>query len=122
MATITAVRGIAAPDPKYGESALFLWETLTESNLDGSAVGFAEYQDRSVCVQGTFGGTSVAIQGSFDGGTTWHSLPDTQGTTIAITAAGVVAIGPVAPLIRPLLTGGTAVDVDVYVLGVRHRK
>jgi hypothetical protein len=60
---------------------------------------------RSVQVTGTFGSGSVAIHGSNDG-TNYAALPDPGGTTIAISSAGIKAIGAVTRYIKPVVSGG----------------
>jgi hypothetical protein len=65
-------------------------------------------------VTGTFGGGSVALQGSNDG-TNWVALKDLAGAVIAITAAGGVDFSVSCVYIRPLITGGTGNDVDVTI-------
>jgi hypothetical protein len=114
MATITAavslLQGISTLAKRW------LWETLTSVNLDGSAVAVAEATvSLTFQATGTFGGTSVAIQGSNDG-TTWFALRDQTGTAMAFTAAGGASSSDLPLYVRPLLTGGSGVDVDVSVL------
>ena len=65
-------------------------------------------------VTGTFGGGSVALQGSNDG-TNWVALKDLTGTVIAITVAGGVDFSVSCVYIRPRITGGTGDDVDVTI-------
>jgi len=69
------------------------------------------------CIQavGTFGGGTVALQGSNDG-TNWVNLKDFTGTEIGLTAAGGADFTTSFLYIRPIITGGSGDDVDVYVL------
>lgn len=69
----------------------------------------------AIQVTGTFGGASVALQGSNDGGTTWVGIADRAGTAIAITAAGGAEFSTSYVKIRPLATGGTGDDLDVFI-------
>jgi hypothetical protein len=114
MATITAavssLQGISALAKKW------IWETLTSVNLDGSPVAVAE-AGVSLTVQaiGTFGGTSIAMQGSNDG-TNWFPLPNHAGVAMVFTSAGGASTSYLPLYVRPLLTGGSGVDVDVSVL------
>lgn len=63
--------------------------------------------DKTVQVTGTFGaGGSVQIEGSNDGGATWHVLNDPQGTALVFTAAKTEAILENTQLIRPNVTAG----------------
>ena len=68
----------------------------------------------SIQVVGTFGGASVALQGSNDG-TNWVGLSDRAGTAIAITAAGGAEFSTSFVYFRPLATGGTSDDLDVFI-------
>ena len=99
-----------------------LWEALTETNTDGSAFTSADFADRSVQVIGTFGGTTVTIEGSNDGGTTWTTLSDAQGTALSFTSAGMETVGTLAHQIRPFITGGTGVNIDVYLLARSNKR
>ena len=68
----------------------------------------------SIQVVGTFGGASVALQGSNDG-TNWAAINDRSGTAIAITAAGASEFSTSFVYLRPLATGGTGDDLDVFI-------
>lgn len=115
MATITAVEqsltGISTIAKKW------LWEQLTTANTDGNAVNVsAAAVSITVQVIGTFGATSVGIQGSNDG-TNWFVCKDQTGTAIAITSAGGVSLSDLPLYVRPLLTGGGGTtDIDVIML------
>lgn len=63
---------------------------------------------------GTFGGGTVKLQGSNDN-TNWVDLNDVTGTAIGLTAAGGAEFTTSALYIRPIITGGTGDDVDVYI-------
>lgn len=80
----------------------------------GSPVRSAVFGDKSVQVTGTFGGATVNFQGSNDGGTTWNNLADPQGTAIAILAAGIEQVLEYTELVRPSVSGGAGVSVNVY--------
>lgn len=82
---------------------------------DGSPVRYGGAADRTVQVFGTFGGTTVGMQGSLDG-TNWVALTDAQGNTIEFTADGLEAITELVRFIRPVTVGGTGVDVTVMLL------
>ena len=118
MATITAA--------KYPTvmpwTTRVLWEALTEANSDGSGVEFSDYADRSVQVIGTFGGATIALQGSNDGGTTWAALSDPQGNALSFTSAGIEQVGTISQMIRPIVTGGASVDVDVWLFARANKR
>jgi hypothetical protein len=65
--------------------------------------------DKTVQVFGTFGvGGSVNIEGSNDGGTTWHILNDSrgEGNALTLTVADTRTILENPGLIRPNVTAG----------------
>lgn len=66
----------------------------------------------SVQVIGTFGGSTVTVQGSNDG-TNWATLKDTQGADIALTAAALKTVVDRPVKMRAIVTGGTANDLNV---------
>ena len=68
----------------------------------------------AIQVIGTFGGASVALQGSNDGDN-WVGITDRAGTAIAITAAGGAEFSTAYLYLRPLATGGTGDDLDVFI-------
>lgn len=92
------------------------WETLTENDTA------QEYQPQktaaaigSMYVTGTFGGATVALQGSNDG-TNYVALKDTTGTAIGLTAAGAVEFDTAMRYIRPSASGGSSQDLDITIV------
>ena len=65
-------------------------------------------------VSSSWGGGSLALQGSNDG-TNWVNLTDPFGATIAITANGAAEFNTAMRYIRPLVTGGSGDDIDVFI-------
>jgi len=63
---------------------------------------------------GTFGSGTVKLQGS-NNNSTWVDLSDVTGTAIGLTAAGGKEFTSSCVYLRPLITGGTADDVDVLI-------
>lgn len=82
--------------------------TVAEPGGTSALAGFMQ-------VTGTFGGGTVKLQGSNEG-STWVDLKDLTGTAIGITTAGGVEFTASARYIRPLITGGSGDDVDVYII------
>jgi hypothetical protein len=109
MATVTAT---LLPSQTLALSRV-KWAALGGSDV-GSAVGMADYQDRTVQVLGTFGSGTVVIQGSNDDGTTWATLTDPLGNALSFTSAGMKQITELPQYIRPSVTGGTNSAIDVY--------
>lgn len=115
MANVAGV--LSHVGPQDGSMLQCLWETITTTNTAGTPLAYPAHADRSVQVVGTFGGGTLTMQGSNDGGTTWASLTDPQGNAVAFTAVGIEQITELTALIRPSLSGGDGTtDLDVYVL------
>lgn len=93
-----------------------VWANITNTDNVGSGEGLAQYPDKSVQVFGTFGGATLAIEGSNDGGTTWGAVHDGQGNAVSFTAAGIEAIAENVDQVRPSLTGGAGTTVQVYLV------
>ena len=96
-----------------GKGRLYQW-TLTNGD-DGAPIEAVEFADRSVQVAGTFGGASVAIEGSNDSAA-YATLTDPQGNDLAIVGAKVEMITEVTRLIRPRVVGGAGTIVTVSLL------
>lgn len=76
--------------------------------LTGTDTGNAEtapqYPVKTVQVVGTFGGGTVVIQGSNDGGVTWTTLTDPQGNALSLTAAAIEKVQENPLQYRPVAT------------------
>ncbi len=102
-----------------------LWETLTETDSKGIGAQVLDFPDKTVHITGNFGGAAIAIEGSnnstngIDGD--WKILTDPQGTTLSKTQESVESIREDPLWIRPNVTGGAAVDVDVTIIASRPR-
>lgn len=94
-----------------------VWAALATGD-DGQAVELPGYADRSVQVDGTFGGATVTIQVS-NTGTTWFSATDPQGNALAFTAGGLEQLQEIARYTRCLVTGGAGSALIVNILGRR---
>lgn len=113
-ATIT--RDIAGRDNSV---VLCTWPLLT-ANPDGTPFEMPEYADRTWQATGTFGGATLAFQGSNDG-TNWFPLSNAAGGSAAtLTAAGGVATIELPRYVRPnLTTAGTGATITVTLLARR---
>lgn len=78
----------------------------------GTPVQMTDYSDRSVQVEGTFGGATVTIQGSNDG-VNWETLRDPLGNGLGFTAGGLKQVLEMTVFIRPQSNGGTASAINV---------
>lgn len=115
MATIVSVTTEA-----YGNTYKTLWEAVTTANHTGDSVGLSGAPDKTVQVIGTFGGATVILEGSNDGGTTWAQLHDFTGALLSFTAAGITVVAENPLLIRARLSVvGSGADVDVYLVSRR---
>lgn len=101
---------------RRGDGSVFqvIWAAVTEADTC-RAVSYPQYADKTVQVAGTFGGTSVAVNGSIDG-TNYVAMTDQGGTTIALTSAGMKQVLQNALLIQPELTGGSSTEVTISML------
>lgn len=106
------------------DAVLFSW-TLTNADNDGAPVGpnHVDYADRTITARGTFGGATVAVQGSNEPSTpaAWFVVDDPQGTDLTLAAVGGKAVTEVPMWTRPLLNGGAASSVTVELLCRRQR-
>lgn len=98
-------------------TAKFVYAAMTTTNDTGIAIAFAQWADRSVQVTGTLGvGGTLRVEGSNDGGTTYHVLTDPQGNNLDFTTLKVEQVTEVVELIRPRVTAGdgtTSLNVNV---------
>ena len=95
------------------------WTGMTTGDV-GAGVAYSDYRDRTVQILGTFGGATVTIEGSNDGGTTWATLTDQGGNNLTFTAAGIKHVQQLTEYIRPTVTAGdgtTALTVYVFFRG-----
>jgi hypothetical protein len=99
-----------------GKVALVTWTALATSDT-GTPISNPSFADRSVQVGGTFGGATCIIEGSNDG-VTYATLTDTAGAALSFTTAGVRQVLQVTRFIRPSVSGGAAVSINVNLLTV----
>ena len=104
---------------RFGENALMVtWLQLSGASSDtGSPFENPTWSDRSVQVVGTFGGSTVTMQGSNDG-VNWITLTDTAAGAATFATTGLKQLLQVTRYIRPIITGGTGL-LDVHLLMVR---
>ena len=114
MATVSATR---TDVPGFGGSSdevvLYTWTPITNANADGAPISMPWAARAAFQVFGTFGGATVAIQGSNDG-TNWDGAEKINGATaLSFTTSGIGGSSVIPRFIRPLLTGGAASSVTV---------
>lgn len=104
--------------------------TLTDNGFQGAqftaALGNADNsqvfrsppcQQATFVVQGTFGSATVVVQASYDGGTTWYTLKDSNNTAMSYTSAPTNPIPFVPPggtALRVSSSGGTGTALNWY--------
>lgn len=84
------------------------WLAMADTN-DGAGVDAAKYGE--MAVQAIGDATSITMQGSNDGGTTWSALGAGVSLVIAAGKTPVTRIAEHPGLIRPLAVGGTSTKV-----------
>lgn len=90
------------------------WTALTGTD-DGAPGDVVQYPDKSVQLLGTFGGGTVLIEGSNDGGTTWATCNDAgTGAALSFTAPGIKQILENPQRVRPRASVGVT-TVDCYI-------
>lgn len=119
MATIPLlVDGIPAAQSKYnGDAVVSSWPAMAAGDV-GEATTYSTHGDRTAQISGTFGGTTVTIEGSLDG-VSWFTLTDPTNASISVTAAALLGVTEATKYIRPRCTGGTGVAVTVSVFSRR---
>ena len=104
-------------------TAIFRWTPITSANADGAPIGkrFADFSDRSVQIEGTFGAGTLHWEGSNDG-TLYQPLTDPQGNAISKTAVGIEQVTEITRLQRPRVSGADgATSLSVTVVAKRQR-
>ena len=92
------------------------WEGITEADT-GAAIEVIGWDRLTVQVLGDFDASgAITMQGSNDG-TTWATLNDVEGAAVVLTAASIVQLQEHPRYVRPTASAGTAVDMDVYLVG-----
>lgn len=86
----------------------------------GAPVASAQWADRSIQVEGTFGaGGNLRWEGSNDGAL-FEVLSDPQGTALNVTSAKIKAITEVVAFARPNVTAGDGTTSIVVTLTARR--
>lgn len=94
---------------------LATWTAMGNADT-GTSVPISSASDRSVQVEGTFGGATVTIQGSNDG-TNYQTLTDPQGNALTWTSANrLEQIEEITRYVRAITSGGTGTSVTVTML------
>lgn len=94
-----------------------IWEGLTDADTDdGSPAGVGQYGMIMAQAVGDFTTSGAITMQTSNDGETWVTAVDPQGDSVVLASDGAMMIIAGNPsYIRPLVTAGTAVDMDVYV-------
>lgn len=85
-------------------------------------VDYDAYADRTVQIAGTFGGATVAVQGSLEKvPTNWAVLTDPQGNDLNISAAKIEMVVENTAFVRPAVAGGDG-STDLTITMFMRRK
>ena len=101
--------------PIVGDTMRVTWAGLATGDT-GSLLVAPEHLFKEVQVLGTFGGSTVTIEGSLDGGTTFATLNDINGTILSFTTARLERVQESVATVRPSVAGGAAVSVTVVMV------
>lgn len=100
---------------------IWKWAGLTQADANGAeplGPEWLDYVDRTVQVTGTFGGATIVLEGSNDG-TNFVTLNAPGNSALSFTSAGLKQILESAAYIRPNISGGAGVSVDITVCARR---
>lgn len=109
MATVQPTREIVSG----GKGHVYTW--VLGAGDDGAPIEVVDFADRSVQVEGTFGGASLAVEGSNDS-TNYRTLTDPQGNDLLVTSAKVEMVTEVTRRLRPRVVGGSGASLTVTLL------
>lgn len=110
MATVTPTKTRVAAD-----AVRLTWEGMaTGDTLVASPVQRPGGAVAAVQITGTFGGSTVTLQGSEDD-STYIGLTDVHGTAISATSAARFELSTAALYLNPTISGGTGDSVTLHV-------
>lgn len=102
--------------PFDGPIKIYKWASLTEADT-AAAINNPRFNDKTIQVVGTFGGGTIDIEGSvIFASPTFAVLTDPQGSAASFTGAGIKTVLQNVYWLRPNVSAGTGVSVDVYLL------
>ncbi|KKL99846.1 hypothetical protein LCGC14_1810310 [marine sediment metagenome] len=119
MATVTptvdrSVRGLITYAYTFGTGA-----SAVGAPMDP---GISTYSDKTITIEGTFGGATITLQGSNSApsASQWHNLNDSrgQGNAIQLSAKAIRAVLENPKFMRPVIgatvSGVTDIDVTIH--------
>lgn len=92
------------------------WSAMTTGD-NGEPIILTKFNDRTLHVTGTFGGATVAFEGSNDG-IEYLPMRDVFNAVVSASEAKLITLTEVPLYVRPVVTGGTGTSVSIIVCGV----
>lgn len=109
---------VGAQAPGLNQTAnVASWSNLASGDV-GQSIQMPAHADRSIQVDGTFGGSTVSIEGSNDD-INYYTLSDPQGNPLTLLSGKLKQILEVTRYIRPKVVGGAGASVKATILVVR---
>lgn len=99
-----------------GSLVLITYTGLDELDTNPQPINLAEWSDISVHVRGTFNAGTVIIEGTNFENANYTTLNDPQGNPLSFTSARIEQLMEIALQLRPRVSAGTGVSVDVAFL------
>ena len=97
------------------------WAPVTSDSGNNdicAAVQLPQYTSKSVHVFGTFGSSTVVVNGSNNNGASYVVLDDPGGVAISISGENIEQISQNTQLIQPAISGGTLASLTIVMLCV----
>lgn len=92
-----------------------IWEALATGDTINPFVMSQQYGlAASIQISGTFGGATVKVQISNDN-VSYYDMEDVTGTPVSTTSGGLYEVSTAAVYIKPVVTSGSANDIDVII-------
>lgn len=114
MATITPVLSKVSDGGMY-DVYLATWTAMGNADT-GATITMSGASDRSVQMEGTYGGATISFQGSNDG-TNFQILTDPQGNALTWTSANrLEQVSELTRYVRPITSGGAGTNLTVTLL------
>lgn len=119
MAIIQPVLTSLVPQKWGNNVAIYTWTGLATGDT-GAPLNGPGFTDASYQVGGTFGGATVVIEGSNDG-VTYGTLVDPFNVALSfIAASSPTQVLPISLWIRPRVSGGAGVAINVIAVHCNH--
>lgn len=117
--TVIAVTFSSLVAQKWGNNAaVYTWPAMATGDT-GAPLSGPGFTDASYQVGGTFGGATIVIEGSNDG-TNYITLTDPFNVALSFTAAALTQVLPICLWIRPRVSGGAGVVINVTAIHCNH--